>query len=45
MTVASNISTVEQLLAAGDIGRCELIDGELALLPGFTMRLAEVFAD
>jgi Uma2 family endonuclease len=29
MTTTSSIHTVEQLIAAGDIGRCELVRGEL----------------
>ena len=30
---ASSITTAEQLLNAGDIGRCELVQLEVALLP------------
>lgn len=32
MSIASSISTAEQLLAAGDIGRCELVRGELIMM-------------
>jgi len=31
-TLATSITTVEQLAAAGDIGRCELICGELVMM-------------
>jgi Uma2 family endonuclease len=33
MKAASAITTAEQLLAAGDIGRCELVHGELVMMP------------
>lgn len=32
MTTASTIKTAEQLLSAGDIGRCELVQGELKMM-------------
>jgi Uma2 family endonuclease len=32
MTTAQSITTAEQLLAAGDIGRCELVRGELIMM-------------
>jgi len=32
MSVAASITTAEQLLAAGDIGRCEMLRGELVMM-------------
>ena len=32
MAIIQNITTAEQLLAAGDIGRCELVRGELVMM-------------
>jgi len=39
------ITTAEQLLRAGDIGRCELIRGELRMMiPGFELNVRDMFA-
>jgi Uma2 family endonuclease len=52
MSIASTITTAEQLLKAGDIGRCELVRGELRMMSPsgyphgrFTARLAKLLAN
>ena len=44
MSTVQNITTAEQLLAAGDIGRCELIQGQLLMRAWVTMDAGAIAA-